>query len=171
MHPVTTVMLIVLLVGFAGICSGLNIALMSLKLDDLRRKTKLGDVRARRVIALRENSHLTLASILLTNVAIISATSLVLGNQFNGVVAGIASTLLIVIFGEVIPQALFISHALSFCAYFAPLLKVMVICTYPISKSLQYILDAILGKEISPLQTRHELGLIIGEHQVSEDTE
>jgi len=171
MSPVTITLLVVLLVGFSGICSGLNIALMSLKLDDLRRKYTLGDNRAKRVLGLRENSHLSLASILLTNVAIISATSLVLSYQFNGVVAGIVSTLLIVIFGEVIPQALFINHALSLCAYFAPLLGAMVIFTYPVSKPLQYILDAILGKEVAPLQTRHELGLIIGEHQVSADTE
>lgn len=171
MYTVTIVLLVIFLIGFSAICSGLNIALMSLKLDDLRRKAKLGDGQANEVLPLRENSHLSLASILLTNVAVISATSLVLGEHFNGFVAGIVSTLLIVIFGEVIPQALFVSHALSFCAWLAPVLRLMVIFTYPISKPLQLILDAILGKEVAPLQTRHELGLLIGEHAISEDSE
>lgn len=164
-------LLIVLLVISSAVCSGLNIALMSLKTADLRRKVQLGDARAARVLPLRRNSHLTLASILLTNVAVISATSLVLGEHFNGLLAGIASTLLIVIFGEVIPQALFVSRALAFCSALAPVMWIMVIATYPISKPLQLLLDAILGKEVAHLQSRHELGLLIGEHAASEDTE
>lgn len=167
----STALLVVLLVIASGVCSGLNIALMSLKLEDLKRKAKLGDPLAKRVLPFRESSHLTLSSILLTNVAVISATSLVLGDEFNGLLAGIASTLLIVIFGEVVPQALFISRALVFCAVFTPVLRVMIIVTYPVSKSLQYILDAILGKETPILQSRHELGLLIGEHADNEDSE
>ncbi len=171
MYTLTIVLLVVFLVLFSAICSGLNIALMSLKTDDLVRKAKLGDGQAAEVLPLRKNSHLSLASILLTNVAVISTTSLVLGEHFNGFLAGIVSTLLIVIFGEVIPQALFVSHALSFCAWLAPVLRLMIVFTYPISKSLQLLLDAILGSEEPHLQSRHELGLVIGEHAASEDTE
>lgn len=159
------------LVLLSAICSGLNIALMSLKREDLRRKAKLGDMQAKSVLPFRENSHLSLASILLTNVAVISATSLVLGHLLNGWIAGIASTLLIVLFGEVIPQALFVGHALSFCAWLAPLLQLMVLMAYPIAKPLQILLDQLLGPEPVQLQSRDELGLLIGEHAASEDTE
>lgn len=171
MSPISIALLILLLVVASGVCSGLNIALMSLKLDDLKRKAQLGDIRAKIVLPLRESSHLTLASILLTNVAVISATSLVLGDVFNGLLAGIASTLLIVIFGEVIPQALFISRALTFCAVLAPVMRLMIIVTFPVSKPLQLILDRILGKEAPLLQSRHELGLLIGEHADNEESE
>src|SRR5215471_7127118 len=161
MQTLVFVLIVVVLVGFSAICSGLNIALMSLKVGDLRRKAKLDDTRARMVLPLREKSHLSLASILLTNVAVISATPLVLGDRFNGWVAGIISTLLIVIFGEVVPQAVFVSKALTFCAWFTPLLRLMVIGTYPVSKPLQLLLDRLLGSELQPLQSRHELGLVI----------
>jgi len=163
--------LLAILVLFSGVCSGLNIALMSLKLGDLRRKAKLGDRLAIIVLPFRENSHLSLASIILTNVAIISATSLVLGNYFVGWVAGVLSTLLIVIFGEIVPQALFVSHALGFTAWFAPPLRIMVIVTYPITKPLQLVLDILLGHEVTHLHSRHELGLLIGEHQGSDESE
>ena len=171
MQPIVFALVVFVLVGFSAICSGLNIALMSLKLQDLRRKAKLGDARARLVLPLREKTHLSLASILLSNVAVISATSLVLGGRFNGLVAGIAGTLLIVIFGEVIPQAVFVSRALSFCAWFTPLLRLMIICTYPVSKPLQFLLDKLLGTEIQQLQSRHELGLVISEHAMNDDSE
>ena len=162
---------VAVLIVFSAICSGLNIALMSLKPNDLKRKAKLGNKQAASVLPLRANTHLSLASILLSNVAVISTTSLVLGHRLNGLVAGVVSTLLIVIFGEVVPQAVFVSHALSFCAWFAPLLKLMIIVTYPISKPLQLLLDAILGPERSALPSRHELGLLIGEHAKNDDSE
>lgn len=171
MDTLANALLVVVLIVFSAVCSGLNIALMSLKLGDLRHKAKLGSVAARTVLPLRESSHLSLASILLSNVAVISATSLVLGEYFNGLLAGIASTILIVIFGEVVPQALFVSHALSFCAWFTPLLRLMIVVTYPISKPLQLLLDRLLGPEASPLQSRRELGLIISEHAVSDESE
>lgn len=170
-HVALTALLIVVLVAFSAVCSGLNVALMSLKVGDLRRKSKLGDMRARRVLPLREAGHLSLAAILLSNVAVISATSLVLGDHFNGLLAGAVSTLLIVVFGEVIPQAVFVSRALTFCAWLAPILRLMIMVTFPVSKPLQLLLDALLGPELSPLQSRHELGLVIGEHAANQTSE
>ncbi|HVU59269.1 MAG TPA: CNNM domain-containing protein [Candidatus Saccharimonadales bacterium] len=171
MATLLDVLLIVVLIVFSAVCSGLNIGLMSLKIGDLRRQAKLGDWRAKQVLPLRERTHLALASILLTNVAVISATSLLLERYFIGWIAGIASTLLIVIFGEVVPQALFVKRALLYCALLAPLLKLMVAITYPISKPLQLLLDALLGPEHAQLQSRRELGLLIGEHATNEHSE
>jgi metal transporter CNNM len=137
---------------------------MSLDVGDLKRKAKLGNAAAKSVLPLRRNSHLSLAGILLTNVGAVSATSLVLEHHLNGILAGLISTLLIVIFGEIFPQALFSRRALFYVSLLAPALKFMVILTYPISKPLQLLLDRLFGKERSKLQSRHELGIMITEH-------
>lgn len=152
------------LVSFSAICSGLNIAFMSLALDDLERKSKLGNAMAKRVLPLRKNSHLTLASILFGNVAAVATSSILLGDYFSGLVAGIISTLLNVIFGEILPQAWFSRYALRFCSFYAPLMRGLIILTYPVSKPLQLLLDKIIGKEAHSLHSRHELGIIITEH-------
>jgi metal transporter CNNM len=144
-----------LLIIFAAICSGLNIAIMALDPADRQ---------AKRVLPLRRNTHLTLASILLTNVAVVSATSLVLDQYFAGWLAGILATLLIVVFGEVIPQAMFSNSPLLWASRFAPLLQVMVTVTFVISKPLQILLDRLFPRTRSKLQSRHELGLLITEH-------
>jgi metal transporter CNNM len=159
------------LVGFSAICSGLNVGIVSLHVPDLRRKASLGNAAARRILPLRKNLHLTLAGILLSNVAAIAGTSLVLNNRYNGFIAEIGATLLIVVFGEVVPQAFFAHNALGFCARLAPLLRLMTIVTYPIAKPLQLLLDRLFGQEVSQLQTRHELGLVIAEHALSSDSE
>ncbi len=155
---------IVLLMGAAAIASGLNVALLALDIADLERKVKLGDTRAKLVLPLRKNTHLSLASILLMGVAVAATTSLVLKSHLNAVAAGAITTILIVLFGEIIPQAIFARYALTFTAFFAPFLRLVIILTYPVSKPLQLLLDAMLGDEKARLASRHELGIIIAEH-------
>jgi metal transporter CNNM len=166
-----TIIIVLLLVLFSALCSGLNIAVMSLDVADIRRKAKLGNKQARAVLPLRRNTHLTLASILLTNIAAVSATSLVLSQRLNGWVAGIASTLLIVLFGEVLPQALFASNPLFWSSRFARLLRLMIGLTYFISKPLQLLLDRLFPRTRAKLQSRQELGLMITEHLTNESSE
>ncbi len=164
MKVLLLIVAMLLLVAFSALCSGLNIGLMSLEVADLRRKAKLGNPEARRVLPLRKNSHLSLAAILLCNVAAVSASSLVLENVLIGVLAGLVSTLLIVTFGEILPQALFNRHALQYTARLAWLLRVMIIVTFPFAKPLQLLLDKLFGEEVTELQSRHELGIMITEH-------
>ncbi|MEO7364082.1 MAG: CNNM domain-containing protein [Candidatus Saccharimonadales bacterium] len=170
--PLVILLLEVLaLVSLSAVCSGLNVAVMSLDLPDLRRKAKLGNRMAQRVLPLRRNTHLVLASILLTNIAVVSATTLALGTRLDGLSAGIISTLLIVIFGEVIPQALFSKNPLLWSSRFSQLLRLMIVVSYPVSKPLQLFLDKLFPKQRSRLQSRQELGLMIGEHLSSKTSE
>lgn len=171
MHVILLCIEVFLLVVFSALCSGLNIALMSLEIADLKRKAKLGNAEARKVLPLRRNSHLSLAAILLCNVAAVSASSLVLESELYGILAGLTSTLLIVIFGEILPQALFNRHALIYTSRFAPLLRLMIILTYPVAKPLQLLLDRLFGPEIDELQSRRELGIMISEHLGSSQSE
>lgn len=171
MHTPTLVLVVFALLIVSAICSGLNVAIMALDPADLRRKAKLGDKAARRVLPLRKNSHLTLSAILLTNVAAVSATSLVLESAFYGVIAGILATLLTVIFGEIFPQALFLRSALKVSARLALPLRVMIFLTYPISKPLQLLLDQLFKHQAIRLQSRQELGLMITEHLGARESE
>ena len=154
----------VILVGLAAIFSGLNISLMSLQVSDLTRKARLGNPDARRVLPLRKNAYLSLASILFANVAVVSASTLVLESAFNGLIAAVATTILMVIFGELLPQAVFVRSALRFCAFFSPMIYLVTILTYPLSKPLAILLNRIIGHHDGGLHTRAELGMLIAEH-------
>jgi metal transporter CNNM len=81
------------------------------------------------------------------------------------------ATLLTVIFGEIFPQAFFLRRALKVSAALAPVLRFMILVTYPISKPLQLLLDSLFKEEASGLQSRHELGLMITEHLGSNQSE
>jgi metal transporter CNNM len=171
MQYIIIIVEVFILVGMSAIYSGLNIALMSLSRTDLRRKKKLGNKEAIKVLPFRENSHLSLSAILFANVAIVSANALILEHHFNGLIAGLVSTLLIVVFGEVLPQAIFVKRALWFTALLSPMLRLTVWITYPVAKPLQLILDKLVGDEKHSLHSRDELGLIIGEHQTDGSSE
>jgi len=108
---------------------------------------------------------------LFANVAVVSATSLILEPHFHGLLAGLISTILIVIFGEVLPQAFFVRFALRFCAVLAPLLRVTIWVTYIVSKPLQLVLDHIISEQDRNLHSRDELGMIIGEHHRTSNSE
>lgn len=174
MYDTSTVVLVIevaLLVLLAAVCSGLNVAVLSLDLADLRRKAKLGNKSAKKILPLRSNVHLLLGSILFTNVAAASAISILLGDHLNGFVAALISTLLLVILGEVFPQALFSKNALMWSSRFSWLLKTMIVVTYIASKPLQLLLDKLFPLKRGKLQSRHELGLLINEHLDDETSE
>jgi metal transporter CNNM len=152
------------LIVVSAICSGLNIALMSLDYSDLKRRAKLGNKDAKKALKFREKAHLSLASILITNIAVISAVSLALSSFLNGLVAGLISTILIVIFGEILPQAFAVKHALRVTSLFSPFMNLIIILSYPISKPLEILLSKIIGPEYERIHTRYELGLLISDH-------
>jgi CBS domain containing-hemolysin-like protein len=174
MHDASTTVIIIeviLLVLASAICSGLNISVMSLDVADLRRKVKLGNKQAKAVLPLRRRTHLTLASILFTNVAAVSGTSLVLDQRLEGWAAGLLATLLIVVFGEILPQAIFSKNPLAWTSRFAPLLRLMIGITYILSKPLSMLLDALFPRQSNKLQSRRELGLLITEHLEDKSSE
>jgi metal transporter CNNM len=167
----TTLLIVIILIGFSAICSGLNVALMSLNVSELNRKAKLGNIHAKKVLPFRSNAHLSLAAILLTNVAAVSATSLVLESVLYGVIAGLITTLVMVVFGEILPQALFSRNALMYCSRLTWAMRLMIIVTYIVSKPLQLLLDQLFAKQAPHLQSRQELGIMISEHLGHEESE
>ena len=171
MQQILLILEVILLISVAAICSGLNVSFMSLNLSDLRRKRKLKNISAKRIYPLRKNAHLTLAAILLTNVAAASLTPLVIDSRLNGIIAVIISTLSLTIFSEIMPQALFAQNALKWVNRFYWPIRLMIFITYPISKPLQILLDNLFHGKAQQLHTRHELGLLISEHLGSKESE
>jgi metal transporter CNNM len=164
MNTILTIVVSTVLILGSAICSGLNVALLSLDPQDLRRKAKLGDIQARRALRIRNKVHFYLAGILLTNVMFASATSVVLGDALSGLWAVALSTLLLVTFAEITPQAIAVSRAKRAISFFSVAIKTVTYVTYPVTKPLELLLNLIVGKTAATLHSRHELGLLMSEH-------
>jgi metal transporter CNNM len=114
--------------------SGLNLGLMSLSVNDLRLIAESEDASlryyARRVLPLRKRGNYLLCSIVLANVLVNSLGTVLLDSLVHGLLAVIGSTVMIVLMGEI---------------------------TGVISYPLGFILDKILGQEVTASYTRDQI--------------
>lgn len=159
------------LVLLSGCFSGLTLGFFSLNLTSLQRKMKLGDKRAKRIYPIRKNGNLLLCTLLFGNVAVNSAMAIFLGNIATGLVAGLVSTALIVVFGEIIPQAIFSRHALNLGYSTAWLVKGFIFLFYPIAAPMAWLLDKALGEEMATIWNKREIEEIIRHHEDADESE
>lgn len=159
------------LIAFSGIFSGLTLGFFSLNKDDLERKAELGDKKAIEVFAIRKNGNLLLVTMLFGNVSVNTALSIFLGSITPGILAGLIATFLIVIFGEIIPQAMFSRFALDFGYKLSWLVKIFIFIFYPVSRPLAFVLDKILGEEIPTVYSKKELAMLIEDHEDSKESD
>ena len=163
--------IVIILLSISAIFSGLTLGFFSLSREDLERKANLGDKQAQRVYNLRKNGNLLLCTLLIGNVAVNATLSIFLGSIASGLIAGIVATSLIVIFGEIVPQAIFSRHALKLGAKLAWLVRIFIFLFYPISRPIAWALDRGLGKEMPTIYSKHELIKIIEDHEDSEESD
>jgi len=163
-------LIVTLLVIMSGIFSGLTLGYFSLDLAGLERKINMGDLHAEKVYPIRKRGNLLLCTLLLGNVAINSAMAVFLSSIATGLVAGLVSTGLIVVFGEIIPQASFSRHALLVGAKMAWFVRLIILILYPLTYPISWILDKILGEEIPTVWGKKELKEIIKQSEESNKT-
>ena len=159
------------LILLSGCFSGLTLGFFSLNVTSLERKMKLGDVRAIKVYPIRKRGNLLLCTLLIGNVAVNSTAAIFLGGIASGLMAGIISTVLIVIFGEILPQAVFSRFALSLGAKTVWLVKIFIFLLYPIAYPLSLLLDKLLGEELQTIWSKKEIKEIIKHHQDNEGSD
>lgn len=162
--------IVAILLLFSALFSGLTLGLMSLNAPELKRKMSLGDKNAGKVYAVRRRGNLLLTTLLIGNVAINSALAIFLGSIASGFTAGLIATGLIVVFGEITPQAIFSRYALSLGAKMAWLVKVFILIFYPISWPIAWVLNKTLGEELATIYSKRELMKIIEEHEGAEES-
>jgi len=165
------ILVIIVLLSFSALTSGLNLGLLSLSTHELKRKIELGNTDAAKVYPLRKKGNQLLVTLLLGNVLVNSMLAIFLGDLTNGLIAVIVSTALITLLGEIIPQAVFSRYALPLGAKCAFIVEKIMFVFSPIARPLSMLLDKALGAELPPIFTKDELVKIVAEHSQSEDSD
>ncbi len=151
--------------------SGLTLGYFSLNLNTLERRAKHGNKEALAIYPIRKRGNLLLTTLLLGNVMVNTALSVYMGSLLSGVVAGVIATSLIFLFGEIIPQAAFSRHALWVGSTFAPITRILMFVMFPITFPIAYMLDKLLGEEMSTLYSKNDLMQIVSDLEESEHSD
>ncbi|KAF9912077.1 hypothetical protein EC991_001023 [Linnemannia zychae] len=165
--------LIVFLVMVGGIFAGLTIGLMGLDETNLHVLMASGSPKeqfhAETVFGLlSRGKHWVLVTLLLGNVIVNETLPVVLDSELGGgVVAILISTLLIVIFGEIIPQAVCARYGLAIGAYCAKPMLIFMYIMSPIAYPIALLLDSWLGVHHGTTYRRTELKTLVSLHQVN----
>lgn len=156
------------LITLSALFSGLTLGLLSLDTQTLKRRANLGNTQAQVLYPIRTRGNQLLTTLLLGNVVVNTTLSIFLGSIASGAVAVVIATVLIFLFGEIIPQAVISRHALSFGAKMAPLVRLAIWIFYPVAAPIAWALDKMLGQEIPNIYSHHELMQIVSEHEDSQ---
>ena len=155
------IVFISILLMMSGLFSGLNLGLMALDKTELKILRNTGSDKEKRyaakVMPVRRLGNYLLCSLLLGNVLVNSSLTLLLDDLTSGLVAILGSTMGIVIFGEIIPQAICSRHGLAIGAYTVWITKIFMAITFPMAYPISKLLDKILGKEIGAHYDRERL--------------
>lgn len=156
------VILIACLLVLSGMFSGLNLGLMALDPMELRIVQSCGTDKekkyARKIEPIRRKGNYLLCSLLLGNVLVNTTLTILLDDLIgSGLGAVVASTIGIVIFGEIVPQALCSRHGLAVGANTIHITKFFMLLTFPLSFPISKLLDCVLGQEIGTVYNREKL--------------
>ncbi|KAF8840264.1 DUF21-domain-containing protein [Paxillus ammoniavirescens] len=161
--------LIPVLVLLSGVFAGLTLGYMSLDETQLNVLSMSGTPQqklyADRIKPIRKNGHLLLVTLLLANM-IVNETLPVISDPVlgGGVQSVVVSTVLIVIFSEIIPQSLCTRHGLYLGAKMAGFTRILIyllgIVAWPVAK----LLELVLGSHHGIIYRRAELKELIAMH-------
>lgn len=153
--------IILFLVALSGLFSGLTLGLLGLDKTGLEIVIGGGSeqekVWAQKLLPLRADGNRLLCTLLVGNVVVNAWLSIFLANLYSSVTGLIASTTLIVIFGEILPQAACSRHALRVGATAVPLVRFFLLLLSPVAVPLGYLLDKLLGEDVGTVHTRTEI--------------
>ncbi|MBT5820251.1 MAG: DUF21 domain-containing protein, partial [Candidatus Magasanikbacteria bacterium] len=138
------------LVSLSGLFSGLTIGLSSLDPFELEYLVKAQVQEAglaKKVLRVAKNYNWLLTTLLLGNVAINVAIPIYLSKVASGSVAGLVSTALIFLFGELLPAALCKKNALAVGAKTTGFVRVLMMLSSPVTWTIGKILDRTVGVE------------------------
>ena len=152
---------ILVMVSLSALFSGLTLGLLGLDKTGLEivmgGGSKEEREHAKKIYPVRKDGNRLLCTLLLGNVAVNALLSITLAEIASSIIGFLASTALIVIFGEILPQALCSRYALYIGATTLPIVNVFLVLLAPMAVPLAWCLNHMLDEDVGTVHTRREM--------------
>eukprot|EP01080_Neovahlkampfia_damariscottae_P008950 gene8950-899_t len=164
----------IFLILFAGLMSGLTLGLLSLdpmqlsvlKTAGTEHEKKL----AKRIELVVKNHHYLLVTLLLMNALAMESLPLFLDKIVPEWAAIIISVTMVLLFGEIVPQAICARYGLHIGAYLNYFVLFLMIISFPIAFPVSILLDKMLGKDHKTFYRRGQLKELVSIHARKENS-
>ncbi|CAI2355845.1 unnamed protein product [Caenorhabditis sp. 36 PRJEB53466] len=146
------VAILLLLFSISALCSGLTLGLMALTPQELKILMKSGTdtekKHATAIYPIRMEGNRLLCTVIIMNVIVNTGITLLFDDLAEGLIAFLASTIGIVIFGEILPQSICVKYGLAVGANTIYITKFFMFVLFPVTYPLAKILDKYAGVDI-----------------------
>ncbi|XP_032083643.1 metal transporter CNNM4-like [Thamnophis elegans] len=154
--------IVITLLALSGLFSGLTLGLIALDPMELRIVKNCGTPKERKyatkIEPLRIKGNYLLCSLLLGNVLVNSSLTILLDTVIGENIWSIVmATISIVLFGEILPQAITSRHGLAIGANTVFITRLVMFLTFPVAYPISKLLDYFLGKEMGTVYNREKL--------------
>ncbi|CAO1630946.1 unnamed protein product [Jaminaea pallidilutea] len=161
--------LVPILVVLSGLFAGLTLGYMSLDETQLQVLSTTGTEKqkeyARKIMPIRKDGHLLLTTLLIANMITNETLPIISDPLFpSPVIAVVVSTVLVIIFAELVPQSVCSRYGLQIGAYMAPITRLVLIGLWPIAWPVSRILHWTLGPHHGIVYRRAELKELVTMH-------
>ncbi|CAI0383046.1 unnamed protein product [Linum tenue] len=161
------VLAVIGLVIFAGLMAGLTLGLMSLGLVDLEVLIKSGRPLDRiHAVSVSPRTQKAYSTIVCFQSLFVESQALpiCLDKLAPPYIAILVSVTLVLLFGEILPQAICTRYGLTVGATLAPLVRCLLVLFYPVAYPISKVLDWMLGKGHAAVLRRAELKTFVNFH-------
>mmetsp|Transcript_54432 Transcript_54432/g.80800 ORF Transcript_54432/g.80800 Transcript_54432/m.80800 type:complete len:879 (+) Transcript_54432:45-2681(+) len=159
---------VIILVLLSALFSGLTLGLMGLDKTGLEivmdGDDPISAKQAQVIYPVRSNGNLLLCTLLLGNVAVNALLSILMAEVAGGLAGFLVSTALLVVFGEILPQAICSRYALAIGSRTVWLVKIIIALLLPLAYPLAWCLNKALGRELGTIYTKAEMRKLVEIH-------
>lgn len=169
---ITNILATTIVIGCVALVAGLFLGMMTLDSFNLKiiERSSLDDnerLYAATLYPIVEDRHLLLVTLLILNALAYETLPLFLEKMVPSWLAIVLSTTLVLLFGEIVPSAIFIGpQQLQLGYYMVPLVKVLLFLLYPVAKPCAKLLDYLVhgpagDDEVHEEYNREELSALV----------